>query len=320
MRKTNLMLLCLVAACGESQPSSNLADASVGGDGAVTSDGPTGDGPAAAGDPALDGTATVTTMTTSIAGATAGRTLPSTVFVPSTPGPHALVVVSPGFQMKRTQYASYAKHLATWGFVVVTTDYADQSFGADHTKLAQDVPAVITWALGQTALSVDTAKIAVAGHSLGGRISVFAATLDPRIKAVVGWDPVDATSPSVVPEKMTGLTAAIAVIGETTNSSGGVMPCAPGDENFQKFYAASPSPALSMTIAAADHMDWVDDPTCFLCTLCTAGTAPNERARTATRRLDVAWLRRQLFADTSMDTWLTSPPEVAAQTATVLRR
>jgi len=310
------MSLCLVAACGASHPASNPVDAGGADTGTTTIDAP----PVASGDPAADGTATVTTMTASIPGKTAGRTLPSTVFTPSTPGPHALVVVSPGFQMKRTQYTSYAKHLATWGFVVVLTDYADTGFSADHAKLAADVPAVIDWALAQTSLAVDATKLAAAGHSLGGKVSVYAATLDPRIKAVVAWDPVDSTNPSVAPDKMTGMTAAIAVVGETTNGSGGFMPCAPTAENFQQFYAAAPSPALAMTIANADHMDWVDDPTCTFCTLCTAGTAPNDRARTASRRLDVAWLRRQLFADTSMDHWLDAPPEIAAQTAIVQRR
>ncbi len=274
----------------------------------------------AAGDPVNDGSATVTTATASIPGATAGRTLPATVFTPSSAGPHALVVVSPGFQMARTQYTSYARHLATWGFVVVLTDYADTGFSADHNKLAQDVPAVITWALAQTALAVDAQKVAVTGHSLGGKISVYAASLDPRIKAVVAWDPVDSSNPSVAPEKMTTLTAAIAVIGETTNGTGGFMPCAPTADNFLTFYAAARSPALAMTINGADHMDWVDDPTCGLCTFCTAGAAPNERARAASRRVDVAWLRRQLFADTTMDTWLDAPPEVGAATATVQRR
>jgi hypothetical protein len=75
-----------------------------------------------------------------------------------------------------------------------------------------------------------------------------------------------------------------------------------------------------MTIIGADHMDWVDDPSCGVCGFCTAGSAANERARTGTRRLDVAWLRRQLFADTAMDVWLDAPPEIAAGAATVSRR
>lgn len=317
----------LIAACaalagcsgGDGPPTGAPADAA-GADAAGRDATSAIDAPPPAPDPAADGTATVTTASAAIPGRGAGRTLASTVFVPSTPGPRALVVVSPGFQMARSQYTSYARHLATWGFVVVLTDYAESGFFLDHARLAADIGAVIDWALAQPNLAVDRQRIAAAGHSLGGKLSVFAATLDPRIRAVVGWDPVDSSNPSVAPERMGGLTAAIAVVGETTNASGGFMPCAPAADNFQTFHAASPSPALQMTIADADHMDWVDDPSCSLCTLCTAGSAASERARTATRRLDVAWLRRQLFADTTMDRWLDMPPEVAAGTATVVRR
>ena len=259
-------------------------------------------------------------MTASIPGNGSGRTLAATVFVPSSAGPHALVIVSPGFQMQRTQYASYGKHLATWGFVAIVTDYAESGFSIDHARIAADVPKVIDWALAQQALAVDGQRIATAGHSLGGKISVFAATLDPRIKAVVAWDPVDSNNPSVAPEKMGSLTAAIAVIGETTNATGGFMPCAPMADNFQTFYAASPAPALAMTINGADHMDWVDDPSCSVCGFCTAGSAPADRARAASRRLDVAWLRRQLLGDMAMEPWLSAPPEVAAQTATIQRK
>ncbi len=246
--------------------------------------------------------------------------MPATVFVAAdSPTPRPLVVVSPGFQMDRAQYTSYAHHLATWGFVVVLADYADRSFFADHEKLAADVTSIIDWALAQPMLAADPARIATAGHSLGGDMSVFAAANDARVKAVVGWDPVDA-SPSVVPEKMSSITAAIAVVGETTNASGGGMPCAPADENFQKFYAAAPSPAIAVTVKGADHMDWVDDPSCGFCGFCSPGTAAPELARTVTRRLDVAWLRRQLLADTAMDVWLDTPPELAANTVTVERR
>ena len=278
------------------------------------------DAPVSGTDPAGDGPSAVTTTTASIPGNGAGRTLAATVYAPQGAGPHPLVVMSPGFQMQRTQYASYGKHLATWGFVVVLTDYAESGFSIDHARIAADVPKVIDWALAQQTLAVDGQRIATAGHSLGGKISVFAATLDPRIKAVVAWDPVDSNNPSVAPEKMASLTAAIAVVGETTNASGGFMPCAPMADNFQSFYAAARPPALAMTINGADHMDWVDDPSCGVCGFCTAGSAPNERARAASRRLDVAWLRRHLLGDMAMEMWLTSPPEIGSGAATVQRK
>ena len=318
MRGMVLLLPTLVAAtaCASRLGSDNDSPdaATSGGDGSVQ---PPDDGsmqpdaPVTSGtDPADDGPYAVSTMTANIPGAAQGRMLAATVFAPTSgPSPRPLVVVSPGFQMARTQYTSYAQHLATWGFVVVLTTYAESGFFLDHGKLAADVPKVIDWAIADAALAVDAQRVATAGHSLGGKISVFAATLDPRIKAVVAWDPVDSNSPSVAPEKMTNLTAAVAVVGETTNGSGGGMPCAPTADNYSTFYAAAKPPALAMTVNGADHMDWVDDASCTVCGFCSPGSASPDLARKVTRRLDVAWLRRHLLADTTMDAWLTAPPE-----------
>src|SRR5262249_1346822 len=140
----------------------------------------------------------VAETTAMIPGASQGRTVAATIYAPmGTTDPRPLAVVSPGFQMPRTQYASYARHLATWGFVAVLIDYGESGFFLDHARLAADIPAVIDWALAQSSLAIDPQRIATMGHSLGGKISVFAATLDSRIKAVVGWDPVDSSNPSV---------------------------------------------------------------------------------------------------------------------------
>jgi dienelactone hydrolase len=309
MRELAWLASILLVACGGGGGGSGTdPDASMTtGDGAMQ---PQADAPVASGtDPAEDGPYAVSTTTASIPGAAQGRVLAATVFVPAGgPSPRALVVVSPGFQMARTQYTSYARHLATWGFVAILTTYAESGFFLDHAKLAADVPKVIDWAIAQAPLAVDDQRVATAGHSLGGKISVFAATLDPRIKAVVGWDPVDSNNPSVAPEEMASLNAAVAVVGETTNGGGG-MPCAPSADNFTAFHAAARSPAISITVNAADHMDWVDDPSCGVCGFCAPGSASPDLARKVTRRLDVAWLRRRLFAETAMDAWLHAPPE-----------
>lgn len=324
MARASLALLtsfgALLVACGGSSGNPGAGDAShpsIDGspsgldatthiDGALPADGASPTGP----DPAGDGSATVTSGDVSIPG-TGSAVVPATVYQPAAgAAPRPLVVISPGFQMERAQYASYAHHLATWGFVVVLTDYADKSFFADHQAMADNVGKVIDWAIGQHSLDVDAAKIATAGHSLGGDISVLAAADDTRVKAVVGWDPVDATSPSVVPEHMTHMTAAIAVVGETTDGGAGFSACAPTAENYAAFYAASPSPAVQLTVANASHMNWVDDPTCALCTLCTAAANPVDPAtvHAITRRLTVAWLRKHLLADATMDAWLAAAP------------
>lgn len=308
------------AACGSTNhpgvsidaPASTQADAP----GASRDAAGASDAPAATGDPADMGPYAVASQDVQIPGSAQGRIVPATIYTPTgAPAPHPLVVISPGFQMSRTQYVSYAQHLASWGFVTVNCDYADTGFFADHQKLADDVGKVIDYALAQQALAIDSAKIATAGHSLGGDISTLAAADDARVAAVVGWDPVDASNPSVVPEKMASLHAHLAVVGETTDGSGGGMPCAPTADNFQAFYAAAGAPALQLTLAGADHMDWVDDPSCAFCTLCTAGTADASLAHTTTRRLNVAWLRRVFLGDTSMDAWLDAPPEAGTSVA-----
>lgn len=273
------------------------------------------DTPASSVDPASDGPAKVTATDVTIpAGGT--RTAGATTFVPDSPGPRPLAFISPGFQMGRAQYTSYATHLASWGFTVVLADFTDMGFSPNHQQLADDISVEITWALGQASLGIDPAKIATVGHSLGGKMSLLVAVDDARVKAVVGWDPVDGGQLPTVATLLPNATAKIAMIGETVDNDV-TSGCAPANVNFETLYTAAPH-AVKMSLVGADHMDWVDDPTCLLCGFCKAGTAPADLARKASKRLDVAWLRLQLLGDTSMQTWVTAPPEVAAGTAMVV--
>jgi predicted dienelactone hydrolase len=250
---------------------------------------------------------------------------PSTDGVTPAAGPFPLVLLSPGFQLSRTQYAWMCEHLASWGFLTVSADYPAGGGIFDppaHRDLAEGVNANLDWALsGASGLAarIDAQHIAAAGHSLGGKVSVLAAVLDDRIDAVVGFDPVDAQppggggtdSPSVTPEMMDDLTVPLAVIGETLDGSGGFMPCAPAADNFHQYYlhaCASPH-ALEATVAGADHMDWVGDPaSCgFACSACQDGTAMDGHTRLLTRRLTVAFLDRHLRASATLQPYLTPP-------------
>jgi predicted dienelactone hydrolase len=236
-----------------------------------------------------------------------GGAVGATVYRPMTGGGYPLVVVSPGFQMPRAQYASYGEHLAGWGFVVIAQDFPS-GFGVSHQALADQTRDVIDWALSAAsglAGAIDAARVGACGHSLGGKISLLAAADDARIGAVVGWDPVDANSPSVAPERMADVAGPVAVLGETLNGSGGFMPCAPAAENFQQYFTAAAAPALEVTVNGADHMDWVDDPSCGLCGFCTpAGTIGEDAVHRVTRRVTVAWFGRHLLGDPAMDAYL----------------
>lgn len=324
--------LIAVAACSGGGGGSDPIDA-------TTGDAAVGDGPAAI-DAAIDASSTIDAPAAmdpgqpgpfavvtqdNVAIALGAGTVRGTVFSPGqgttpAPGPFPLVIVSSGFQLARAQYAIYCQHLATWGYVCITHDYAASG---NHQAKAREVVQIIDWAQGAAsglAARIAGQPIAVAGHSLGGKVSINAAILDNRIKAVVGWDPVDALPPfgndgsqSVTPEMMGNLRVPMAVLGELTDATGGLggQACAPSADNFQQFFvAACQAPArLEVTIDAADHMDWLGEPgSCGLaCLACKSGTTPPATVQTISKRVTTAWLQRHLRNDASAAAWLAAP-------------
>jgi dienelactone hydrolase len=249
-----------------------------------------------------------------------------TVYSPSTDGgaspaagPFPLVVVSTGFSIGRGNYDKTCEHLASWGYVVLSHDYANTG---NHDEKAAEIGDLLDWALGSAsgvAARIDAAKIATAGHSLGGKVSIFAAILDDRIKAVVGWDPVDALPPfgndgssSVTPERIDELAVPLAVIGETTDAGGGLgMACAPSADNYTQYfdYACGAPDLLEVTVANADHTDWVDDrQACgFACFACQTGSTADATVLQISRRMTVAWLELQLRDNAGAAQWLMAP-------------
>jgi predicted dienelactone hydrolase len=264
-------------------------------------------------DPSQNGTYAVLRQSQTVP--TPDGSVSTTVCAPSTDGgatiatagaPFPLVVISPGFQQGRSQYDSYCRHLATWGYIAIARDNTG-GLAPNHDLIARQTSGVIGWAIATAPwrASVDAAKVGVAGHSLGGKTSLLAASRDARIKVVVGWDPVDSNSPSVAPERMPLITAPVVLLGETLNGSGGFQPCAPSAENYHQFFLAASAPALEVTVTGADHMDWVDNTGCFTCGFCTRGAADHTAVKALTRRTTVAALGRYLRGDASMDTYLT---------------
>ena len=218
-----------------------------------------------------------------------------------------LILIFPGFQLERSQYASYCDFFASWGFVTMTTTYSESGFGIDHDHLANDVSPMIDWAVSaqeSISESIDASAIGVGGHSLGGKIAIMAAGLDPRIGVVLGWDPVEGMGPTVIPERVQAIEAPMLLIGETLDAEGFFQACAPEDGNYARFFEAAPNIALQVTLNGADHMDWVDDPSCFVCRLCKSGELDDARVKAFTRRTSVAFARRYLMDDESMDRYL----------------
>jgi dienelactone hydrolase len=223
-------------------------------------------------------------------------------------GPFPLVIVSTGYQIGRASYEDTCRHLASWGYIVVSHDYTS----GNHQEKAAEIGDLIDDLVASLGSRVDATEIAGAGHSMGGKVSINAAILDSRIDAVIGWDPVDALPPfsdgstSVTPEQMGGLTVPLAVLGETTDTS-----CAPTADDYARFFeAACNAPAaLEVTIPGADHTDWVDDrQSCgFACFVCATGATADATTLEITRRVTTAWLETHLRHRTGFDAYLASP-------------
>lgn len=130
-----------------------------------------------------------------------------------------LVVLSPGFTMPRSSLTGLAENLASHGYVVVGIDHTYESFGtslpggrmatcvacAEQTRdvwkfgdkavrgRQADVAFVVDQLIGrhsvwQGARLIDPARIAMAGHSLGGAATTWTMLKDKRIRAGVNMD------------------------------------------------------------------------------------------------------------------------------------
>ncbi|MCB9563554.1 MAG: hypothetical protein H6709_23070 [Kofleriaceae bacterium] len=329
LASTISVLMLVLAGCGQDTPSSGdddtpAADATVQppGDGTPSIDAAPGPDAAPARDTGEPGEWDVNVATASAT--TSLGTAGLTIYTPSSDGgtspaagPWPLVVVSTGFQIGRTNYDATCRHLASWGYLTISHDYTS----GNHQEKAAEVSELIDWALGGSsglAARIDAGKIAVAGHSMGGKVSILTAIEDDRVGAVVGWDPVDALPPfgndgstSVAPERMAELTVPFAVLGETTDGSGSGQACAPADDNYTQYFgAACNAPAtLEVTIAGADHTDWVDSrSSCGLaCLFCATGATDDATVLTITRRVTVAWLQTYLRGLGGYGPYLTTP-------------
>ena len=253
--------------------------------------------------------------------------IPLTLYLPQEAGPFPVVIFHHGFELNVALYASYGEHLASWGYVVVMPQMPGGFIGGpNHVELKDYLIALMDWVQANAAApdgplqgKVDPDRIGLAGHSLGGKISLLTSSADPRPIAVFGIDPVDAAGgpipmpeeqyPSVTPERMNQIVIPIGLVGETTNATCegfGCQACAPEDNNFHQYYEHAASPALEIEIIGANHMSFLDNPNCgLLCTVCSAGMDDPNTTRMLTQRYMTAFFNVFLREDMSFLRYLT---------------
>jgi predicted dienelactone hydrolase len=140
-------------------------------------------------------------------------TFPAVRDVPvATDGPFPVVLFSHGAGGWRGVYSHPLSGIASWGFVVASTDYAEYGllaqFGGGGGSAADDrstVAGAATATIDALAAAngasggpfrgaIDIDRIGGVGHSAGGG-TMFTLLNDSRIGAIVGWAPVPPTGP-----------------------------------------------------------------------------------------------------------------------------
>lgn len=113
--------------------------------------------------------------------------LPGTVCTPRAGLGLPAVVFGHGWLQPAGRYHGLLRHLATWGIVTAAPN-TQRGPLASHRLLAGDLHTALDVCagvrLGDGDISVDPARLGLAGHSTGGGAAVLAAADDERVRAV----------------------------------------------------------------------------------------------------------------------------------------
>jgi dienelactone hydrolase len=121
-------------------------------------------------------------------------------------------------------------------------------------------------------LRVDARRIGVAGHSMGGKDAILAATAHGGFAGVVAIDPDDAGELSVVRGQLSQLRAPLLLIGAEVAWQAASI-CASLETNYLRFFEHAPPGTVELTLRGADHVQMLDEPDRFGYGICRVGTA-----------------------------------------------
>ena len=229
-----------------------------------------------------------------------GISLEVTLYQPiKTQTPLPAVVFLPGMMATDDQYESYARDLASRGFVVAVRGW--YSFLLSDIELAQDASLIAEWLVLTGKAS--PGRIGVAGHSMGGKDAILSALQDKRFTAVAAIDPDDYGTPSVAKGPISRLHAPLLLIGGELGWRAATL-CAPKETNYQRFFESAPAGTIELTLRDADHVQMLDEPDRFGYGICRSGTADSRQVRITARRAVVGFFVQHLQGGAAM----TTPP------------
>lgn len=199
------------------------------------------------------------------------------------------IVFLPGRMATDDQYESYARALASRGFVVAVRGW--YSLFRTDLELAHDAKVIAEWLI--RVQGVNSRKIGISRHSMGGKDAVLAAALYGGFASVVAIDPDDNGNVSVVHGLLAGLKAPLLLIGAEAAWRASDV-CAPLATNYLRFFERAPAGTVELTLRDADHVQMLDEPDRFGYGICRSGTADSRQVRITARRATVGFFIQHL--------------------------
>lgn len=126
--------------------------------------------------------------------------LPGKVYTPAEGEGLPAIAFGHDWMKSIDDYHATLRHLASWGIVVAAPN-TETGFRPDHAGFAADLDTATQILagvrLGNGNVTVNPARIGVAGHGMGGAAATLAAVDNPKVKAVAAIYPAE-TAPSAV--------------------------------------------------------------------------------------------------------------------------
>jgi len=242
-------------------------------------------------------------------------------------GPFPLIVLLPGFSGNHTGYRHFTDHFVSHGFAVLGVTCANVAFtdAPNNPANLTEIQTAVKWALEESSLKgkVDLARMAISGHSQGGKLAFYAGVTDPRFKIVLGWDPQNGGGAPCFIAGVAGQNCDMWPVapncdkdrmfedsGMMANIRAESLVFAARDTNVtpdahlwaEHFYRGAPSPASMLLFPSAGHGDW-------------AATGANTDI---TKRVQMALLLTRFMGKTGLDKYLPNGAYAAGEASVMV--
>lgn len=230
-----------------------------------------------------------------------------------------------GFMYKIAYYDDFLTHLASHGFIVVSSQSEHKMTGGDTTYVESDkVITFLNWLKqnikSKVSVTADVEHFGVSGHSRGGKVTNRVLNAFPTMAtSFFGVDPVDSAPPLGGSSDPSSLNDPVQFTRESMflgtekgpdGMIGSTGACAPAGDNSVNFYANYPSVSHHIIAAGVGHADMVDPndvSSCgTYCSLCakSSNNALNQQFISYTGGLMTAFFKSTLKCETQYEALL----------------